>query len=425
MSGMTEFNAVLAVAGGVVLVLGITAGYVRNRLWVAETALCMAVGILVGPAVTGLISPAELGWTPAPHLQEVARLTLGLAVMGAALRLPPGYMRRNWRDVTVSLGLGLPLMWLTGAALAALLLGLPVLPALVLGAVLGPTDPVVAGSIASGQLAERNLSKPLRNLLTAESGANDGLGLLFVLLPVLLLQHPPAAALTEWGLRVLIWEILGAVVIGALVGELSGRLLVWAYRQPFTERQSTITVGLALSLTVLATVHLIGSDGILAVFVAGLMLNRYVEKHETRHGGMQEAISRFFNLPVFILLGAMLPWADWARFGWSGIGFVLAVLALRRLPWWLLLGRWLRATRSAGEVAFLGWFGPIGVSSAYYAILAEERTGISQIWPAASLVVFSSVVAHGISATPLTRLSGSGRGSGGDTGPARRARPRP
>lgn len=257
---MTAFNLALAIAGGTMLVLGLAGGYVTNRLWIAETTISLAVGILVGPAVLGFMEPDAIGWKPNPELLEVARVTLGIAVMGAALRLPPGYASRQAHNLGVSLGLGLTLMWLTASALAVLILGLPVLSALLVGAVLAPTDPVVASSIASGKTSEEYLPSALRDLLTAESAANDGLALLFLLLPILLLDRPVSAALADWLMRVLLWEVLGAVAIGAVAGSLSGRLLLWAYRQPFSERHSTITVALALSITVLSLVLLIGME---------------------------------------------------------------------------------------------------------------------------------------------------------------------
>lgn len=423
---MNDFNLALSIAGGVVLSLGLVAGYVKDRLWLAEPLICLMVGVLVGPALFAIMSPAELGWEPYPHLLEVARVTLGIAVMGAALRLPARYEVGNWRDLFVSLGIGLPLMWLTTAALAAIVLGLPVLPALLIGAVLCPTDPVVANSVTSGRLAKRVIPGPLRDVLTAESGANDGLALAFVMLPVLLLTEATGTAFAEWSARIILWEILGAVVIGAAIGDISGRLLLWAHRQPFSDTHSTVTVALALSITVVAAVRLIGSDGILAVFVAGLMLNRYVRSDEMRHEHLQEAIGRFFDLPVFVLLGAMLPIQAWLTLGWPALGFVAAVVLLRRLPWWLLLSPALRSVRNAPEAAFLGWFGPIGIASLYYGLLASHETGLDYIWPLASLAVVSSVVVHGITATPLTALFGrwrarseEERAAGGATGPAR------
>lgn len=403
---MPTVDLAFTIGAGTVLLLGLVAGYIKNRLWVAEPLICLAVGAVVGPAVLRLLTPAEFDWQPVPHLKEVAHLTLGVAVMGAALRLPARYGRQNLRSLAVALLIGLPLMVATGAGLAASMLGLSLLPALMVGATLAPTDPVVANSITSGRAAERNLPHRIRNLLTAESGANDGFALLFVLLPVLLATTPAATAWTEWGTRVILWEVLGAVLIGAACGEAAGRLLIWAIRQPFSEEHSITTIALALSITVLFSVRMIGSDGILAVFIAGLLLKRHLDKEETRHEHMQAAIGRFFDLPVFLLFGAMLPWADWLAMGWRGPVFAVAVLALRRLPWWLMLWRLFPAMRNWREAAFLGWFGPVGIASIYYSLLVLDRTGFEAAWPITSLVVTTSIVAHGVMATPLTAYAG-------------------
>lgn len=401
----------MTIGAGTVLFLGIVAGYVNNRLWIAEPLICLVVGILVGPVGLGAVVPRNLGISPVPHLEEVAHLTLGIAVMGAALRLPSRYVRRNKRNLAVVLCLGLPAMAAASAGMAAMILGLSLLPALMVGAVLAPTDPVVANSITSGRMAERCLPRPVRDLLTAESGANDGLGLLFVLLPVLLATEAAGAAWADWASRVVLWEVLGAVLIGVACGEAAGRLLIWAIRQPFSDEHSITTVALALSLTVLFSVRMIGSDGILAVFVAGLMLKRHLEKEKTHHEHTQEAIGRFFDLPVFVLFGAMLPWAGWAGLGWRGGLFAALVLAFRRLPWWLLLRPLMPAVETRAEAGFLGWFGPVRIASIYYALLVQDRTGLGEIWPIASLVVAASILAHGVTATPLTALAGrSGQG---------------
>ncbi len=406
---MTGFNLAVAIAGGTVLLLGLVAGYIKNRLWMAETTVCLLTGIVIGPAVLGFADIAALEVERFFLLKEVARLTLGMAVMGAALRLPARFVVRHPAGLGAVLGLGLPLMWLSSAALDFILLDHSLLVALLIGAALAPTDPVVAGSVVTGKIAGRLIPRRLRHLLTAESGANDGLALLIIMLPILLLQHSTPQPLTEWLTRVLLWEILGAVAMGVAAGWLAGRILVWAYRQPFSESHSTVTVALALALTVLAAVRLSGSDGILAVFAAGLMFNRFVAARETRHEHAQEAIGRFFSLPVFILIGVMLPWQAWYDLGWSGVMFVLAVMLLRRLPWWLLLKPLAPEMKTMPEAAFLGWFGPIGVSTIYYAILAREQTGNDAAWTVSSLVVFASVILHGITATPLTQLYGRHR----------------
>ncbi|MEX6506181.1 cation:proton antiporter [Jiella sp. M17.18] len=399
-------DAALFVAGSAVLVLGLLGGYVKNRLWITETAICLIIGVAIGPAVFGLVDMANMPSDRFQVMKEVARLTLGLAVMGAALRLPPRFEITQWRDLSLSLVGGMTLMWGAGSALAYLILGLPLLPSLLLGAMLAPTDPVLAGSIVSGRSAIDSVPTRVRNVMSGESGANDGLGMLFVMLPILLLTKDPQDAWVEWATQVFLWEILASVAIGAMIGWLIGRLLIWVYDQPFFESQSTVTVGLALSVTVLAAVSLMGSDGILAVFAAGLMFNRFISTRETRQGHAQEAMGRFFDLPVFILIGVMLPWGDWFTIGWPGLAFAIALLFLRRPPFFFLLSRGMTCIRGWAESAFVGWFGPMGVASVYYSILADEKTGLQVFWPVATLAVTVSALAHGISATPLSHWLG-------------------
>ncbi|MCB8839349.1 sodium:proton antiporter [Aurantimonas sp. VKM B-3413] len=401
-----DLNAALLIAGGAVLVLGILSGYVKNRLWITETALCLLVGVIIGPAVLNFVDMSDTPGDRFVVMQEVARLTLGLAVMGAALRLPAGFEIARWRDMALALGGGMLVMWLAGAGLAIGILGFSLLPALLLGAILAPTDPVLAGSIVSGQSAVNSVPTRVRNILSAESGGNDGLGMLFVMLPLLLLTKDSHDAWLEWATRVLFWEIIFAVVIGALIGWLAGRLLIWAYEQPYSETQSTVTVGLSLSITVLAAVKLMGSDGILAVFAAGLVFNRFISERETRQGHAQEAMGRFFDLPVFILFGVMLPWGEWYQLGWPGLAFAIALIFLRRPPFWLFLARPMTCVRGWAETAFVGWFGPMGVASIYYAIMAMHETGRHEFWPIATLAVAVSATVHGVTATPLSHWLG-------------------
>lgn len=403
---MQTVDLAFTIGAGTVLVLGLVAGYVKNRLWVAEPVICLAVGILIGPAMSQILTPTELGLKPTPQLEQVAHLTLSVAVMGAALRLPSGYVLREWRSLAIALVLGLPAMAAAGAGIAAVVFGLSLLPALMVGTVLAPTDPVVASSIASGRAAEDHLPARTRYFLTAESGANDGLGLMLVLLPVFLASQPADVAWNEWISRVLIWEVLAAVLIGTVCGEVAGRLLLWAIRQPFSDAHSITTISLALSLTVLFAVRLIGSDGILAVFTAGLLLKRHLAMVDTLHEHTQEAIGRFFDLPVFVLFGTMLPWSDWMDMGWKGLAFAGAVLTFRRLPIWLVFAPLMPAVKRPRESLFLGWFGPMGIASIYYALLVSERTEFDQVWPIVSLVVSASILSHGVAATPLTQLMG-------------------
>ncbi len=287
------------------------------------------------------------------------------------------------------------------------------------GAVVTPTDPIVSSAIVTGSVAERNLPDDVRHTISAESGANDGLAYPFVLLPILMLSRPPGEALLEWATRILLWEVLGAALFGALAGYAAGRLLEWAEAKRTVEETSFLAYTLALSLAVLGAGKLLGTDGILAVFVAGVAFDTAVRGGERQEEErVQEAVNRFFTLPIFVLLGLVLPWEGWAELGWRAPVLAAAVLLLRRLPALLALHPLLGRVRWIRPGLFMGWFGPIGVAALFYANFALGRTGHEEVWTVGSLLIAASVLAHGLTATPLTRLYGRSRrrGDAGEKG---------
>ena len=109
----------------------------------------MLAGVLIGPAALGLLDLADLG-DQTLILEEAALITLGVALVGVALRLPVGYSSSNWRLLFVLLGIVMPLMWIAGGFLTYLILGVPFWVAVLIGAIVIPTDPVVASSIVAG-----------------------------------------------------------------------------------------------------------------------------------------------------------------------------------------------------------------------------------------------------------------------------------
>ena len=163
---MSALDITLVVTGGLVLVLGLfSARLARGPLTAPIIALIVGVGL--GPIGSGVAGVAAWGDREA-IVEQVARLTLTIDLMGVALCLPWAFLRRQRRALATMLGLVMPLMWLTGALLAHLIVGLPLWPALLVGAILSPTDPVVASTITTGALARENLPGRVRNLLAAE-----------------------------------------------------------------------------------------------------------------------------------------------------------------------------------------------------------------------------------------------------------------
>lgn len=185
---MNEFNIVLTAIGGIVLLLGLVSDYFRRNWWTSDPLTALLLGILLGPAVLGWIDPNLWGLSREHILEQAARLTMAIGLMGVALRLPTKYFQHHWRGLAVLLGLVMPLMWVISGLLVYAFLRIPFWEAMMIGAVVTPTDPIVATSIVTGVVAEDDLPPRLRHVISAESGSNDGLAYPLVLLCILILE---------------------------------------------------------------------------------------------------------------------------------------------------------------------------------------------------------------------------------------------
>ncbi|GHA56255.1 cation:proton antiporter domain-containing protein [Pontibacter akesuensis] len=407
--GKNEINIIVAILGGLVLVLGLGSKKLEKHP-IPATLVALLIGILLGPEVLDIIDPATLGGK-STILEHSARLVLGIGLVSVALRIPKAYPRQNWRQLILLIGLGMLLMWGISTLLVYLILGIPFWLAALIGAIIAPTDPIAASPIVTGPVAKKNLPERLRNAISFESGANDGLSYLFVFLPLLMLTRPEDEALSHWLTTTLLWEVLGATVFGLLLGYVAAKLLNAAEKRDMIQKDWRLVFTVALSLLAVGAGRLIKSDEVLVVFAAGAAFVQVVteeERGEEERG--QEAVNRFFSYPIFALLGTAIPWSGWHELGWSGLLLVAAVLLLRRPPVLLLLKPMLPSIKSTKDALFLGWFGPVAVAAIYYASMAEHKLKEPLVWDVVSLVICASVVIHGISSTPLSRLYGKSTG---------------
>ncbi|WP_049928576.1 cation:proton antiporter domain-containing protein [Halopiger goleimassiliensis] len=405
---MQELNIALLSIGGLTLVVSLVAGVIRGKVYfLSEPLAAVLLGIVIGPLGLGLIRLSDWG-DPFTILEQFARLTVGLAVVGAALRLPQCYVRTHARSMAAILGPGMVGMWIVSGGLVYLLLDVSLWIALLIGAIVTPTDPVLAGTIVTGTTAEQYIPAPIRNLLTGESGANDGLAYPLVFLPLLVLQHAPQRAITDWLLSTLLWEVGAAIFVGAVVGTGAGWIERESRTHDFLEETSLLSVTVALTFTVLGGVKLLGSDGILAAFVAGLLFNQFADAgDEADEQKVQETVLRLFTFPIFVFFGLALPVDQWVSLGWAGVALAAGVLLLRRLPMMLVFRQVVPSVEGDRDALFAGWFGPIGIAALFYATVAHRILGDELIWTTASLVIASSVVVHGLMATPATKLYGN------------------
>jgi NhaP-type Na+/H+ or K+/H+ antiporter len=413
---MNDLDAIVAMLGGTTLLLGLGSKWLA-RSPLPPTLLALLMGVVLGPEVFNLIDPEVMG-DRASLVEKAARLTLGIGLVGVALRIPREYPRRRWREMLLLISIGMVLMWAISTALVFVMLGLPFWIAALIGAIITPTDPVAASPIVTGREAEENIPEPIRHGISFESGANDGLGYLFVLLPFLLLTRPVGEALSHWLIRTILWEVVVATIVGLAIGYAASRLLQAAEQRDAIKQEWRLVYTVAVALFAIGVGRLIKSDEVLLVFAAGVMFTQVIsqsDRQNEEHG--QEAVNRFFAIPIFVILGTVLPWRGWLELGWPGLLLVIGILLLRRPPVLLLLRPLLRDIRTTSEALFVGWFGPIAVAALYYASLMQQRTGEEVIWHVVSLVIFGSVVAHGLTGAPLTRALGRKRRHESDPNP--------
>lgn len=413
---MTWLPTTLALIGVSGILLALISQPIRRSLPVSEPMVGLLLGVLVGPAVLGWLVIED-------HVRDVlllegTRVLLAASVMAAALRFPAASLRGLGQATAVLLVVVMPVAAvLTGVV--ALAVGLPLGLALLAGACLAPTDPVLAASVVNGQPAERTLAHRVRALLTVESGINDGLGI--VLVAVLVAVVLPAEA-TGAALGHVAWQVAGGTVLGLACGVLAGWGLTVAREHHDLGHGPELVYSLLLAAAVLGLAGLAGLADVLAVFVAGLAYNRWVPDTPRQHQvAVDEGVNQYAVLPAFLLLGATLPWAEWERLGPGAVVLVAGAFLLRRLPAVVLLSRPLGLTRP--QAAFTGWHGPMGVSALFYVAHARHE-GVTDpaLLAVVTLVVACSVVVFGLGSSPARRGYASRYGHEGEPATTRSGR---
>lgn len=371
----------------------------------AEPFLALAAGILVGPDVLNLITSADQG-QEFKVLKTACEFTIAMALMATALRLPDRFFRQNASSLSTLVLAGMLLMWLSSAAVLYWVLpSLSFVECLLLGAIVAPTDPVVASTLITGEKARKFLPSSIRSTLSFEAGANDGLAFPLVLLSVFLVGSADFT-LNEWFTRILVYENILCGILAYGIGSGAGFIMKNAHKAGWMSDKTLLPFSIALALLLLSGFNALGMNGIVAVFIGGVAYARDITRNEEiEEEKVQESMERITTTPVFFILGLMLPWSEWFSMGWTALVVVVLVLLFRRIPVFLALMPVLPKFRKKPySILVMGWFGPIGVAALYYAVLSQEKTDLKEAWVIPSLIVVASTVLHGLTSVPLEKL---------------------
>jgi NhaP-type Na+/H+ or K+/H+ antiporter len=383
--------------GGLALVLTALVGWalVSDRARVISAPIFfVAVGLLLAEGVD------LLHFTLDPHLVKlVAELTLVWVLFADASRVHTSTLRHDASLYVRLLGIGLPLTVLLGSLVAASLLGLSPWYALLVGAALAPTDAALGASV----MTDTRVPYRIRQTLNVESGLNDGIATPIVTLAlagiVLAAGSASGFSLTQAALGLPV-----GVLVGVAIGLLGGTALRLAHRRSWSSEELAGPAVLALALLAYVVAVLLLANGYVAAFVGGIAFGRSAGRGGEAEVYYVEQTCGLASMICWLLFGALaVPTLaqDWS---WRILAYALVSLTLvRMLPVVLVL---VRSGLDRPSILFMSWFGPRGLASVIFALLATEElhgiTGaVDEVVATIGLTVLLSVLLHGFSAQPL------------------------
>ncbi|KAM0335147.1 hypothetical protein ACHAQA_000188 [Verticillium albo-atrum] len=461
---ISELNVILGVLVPAVIVgilLGpVAAKFIETTEW--------------GSATPGQTNDITLG---------LMRVMIGVQLVIAGFQLPAKYQVLRWKEMFLLLIPVMTIMWLaTTMCILATVPKLTLLAALVIGSCVTCTDPILSQAIAKGPFADKYVARDLREIISSEAGANDGFGFPFLMLATFLIRHAnvPGAgqhggnsagaegavgegavgaatagqpshllaragatvasqslrligrseevgrlgggvgiAMQNWFIETWLYQIFMSIAIGAIVGFAAQFALRFALRKKWVDSESYLLYPTAIGLWLLSICGLVGTDDLLACFVAGNALNwdgAFLAETEERHDEVNSVMDVLLNFGGFMYIGAIMPWDQfnspeitgltWGRL--FGLGFL--VLVFRRIPAIFISYKLMpNVCKNWKEALFMGYFGPIGAGAVFYVEHTrhlfpelgqgdtEETDLVRAMIPVVYWLVLFSIVFHGLS----------------------------
>ena len=329
-------------------------------------------------------------------VKVIAEVTLVWVLFGDASQVRLSQFRRDLGSYVRLLGIGLPLTVGLGTVVAIWVLGLDPWAALLLAAALAPTDAALGATVMSNP----RVPDKVRSALNVESGLNDGIATPIVLVAIAGVAADQGIAGVEGPGRAVLTLLVG-VLVGVAIGGLGGAVTKLARERSWLAEELAGPAVLALALLAYTGALLVDGNGFVAAFVGGLVFGNVAGRGGEKETYFVEQQGAMTSMVSWLIFGALaVPViGDW--WSWSVLVYVaLSLTLVRMLPVALAL---LGAGFDRYAVAFIGWFGPRGLASVIFALLALE--GLDEagrdVVAVISLTVLVSVVAHGFSAGPL------------------------
>ncbi|PYH73259.1 Na+/H+ antiporter Nha1 [Aspergillus vadensis CBS 113365] len=420
------------ILGGFTSLFMLCSLFVKEKLYIGEATVATLCGIIFGPHAANLFNPNSWGNVDKITL-ECSRIVLVVQCFAVGVELPKAYMERHWKSVFLLL---VPVMtwgWLvTSLFIWWMVPPLSWLESLVCAACVTATDPVLASSVVGKGKFARRVPKHLRDLLSAESGCNDGMAFPFIYLGFYIWRYRPNAGEVSlnWFCITILYECVFGAIFGFVIGYLARHSIKFAERKGLIDRESFLVFYFVLAVFCAGSGSLLGMDDLLIGFSAGVGFSNdgwFTEKTEESH--VSNVIDLLLNLAYFVYFGAIIPWEDYNNpdiglVPWRLVVIALLVIFFRRIPVMLMLKPIIPDVKTWREALFAGHFGPIGVGAIFASILARAELEsdstepwseadlpgpgssnyyiIQLIWPVTTFMVISSILVHGSSIAVFT-----------------------
>lgn len=414
-------NLVYLLVGAGLLLATVLPKFVHGR------SLSVPMAVLGFGALAGALMPQQdslgpiLNATATSHLAEACVI---ISLMGVGLAIDRPLNWRTWGPTWRLLFIAMPLTIGAVALLGWWAVGFTLPAAVLLGAVLSPTDPVLASEVqvapptvtAGRSEADRVEDSeedpeedPVRFTLTSEAGLNDALAFPFVYFGLYLIDRGPVG---DWIAEWVLWTLFGKLLVAVVVGGLAGYGLA---RMAFRREVGSVRVadlgnamlGVAATFGIYGLTEVVGGYGFLAVFVAAVAM-RSVERGHGFHRELHELVEyleSMLTLVLLLMLGAAMSAGLLAELGWAEVAVGVALVFLIRplMAWVSLLGV---AELGPRQRMVSSWMGVRGIGSIYYltyALSSEHMSEDLELWAVVAFTISLSVVVHGVTAAPLMR----------------------
>jgi len=427
---VTKPHLVYIILGGFTSIFMLCSTVIKERMYIGEATVATLCGLIFGPHAANLIDPESWGSVDIVTI-EFSRIVLVVQCFAVGVELPKFYMERHWKSVVFLLVPVMTFGWLiTSLVIWWMVPPLDWLDSLVVAACVTATDPVLASSVVGkGKFAKR-VPKHLRDLLSAESGCNDGMAFPFVYLSLYLIQDKLSAkeVTYHWLVFTVLYECIFGAFYGFIVGYLARHGIKYAEKHDLIDRESFLVFYFVLALFCAGSGSILGVDDLLVGFSCGVGFSNdgwFTQKTEESH--VSNVIDLLINLAYFVYFGTIIPWEQFnspelGLVAWRLVIIAIFVILFRRIPIMLALKPLIPDIKTWREALFAGHFGPIGVGAIFVAILARAElesdhpvplselppkdwphyTLIALVWPIVAFIVVTSILIHGSSIAVFT-----------------------